>query len=316
MDKTKQNHHTKQANQDTENKSLLGDYQEQINAFAKYIEAERNFSEHTVRAYISDLVDLSLFLQEIHTPFTQLDKYIIRNYMSQISGKNLKKSTLLRKYASLKTFYKFLIINNLISKNPFSTVSRPKGDKRVPIFFTEDEMQRLFDIENTKLRDRAILETLYSCGLRIGELVSLNTNDIDFISNMIKVKGKGNKERIVPAGDKCIYAIKNYLDEKRQNGQNYGINAPLFLNSKSERLNQRSARQVLYNWFIKAGIEKNASPHSIRHSFATHILDRGCDLRSVQEMLGHKSITSTQIYTHVTIETLKKIYSNFHPRAK
>lgn len=189
-----------------------------------------------------------------------------------------------------------------------------KKDKKIPLFLTESEMQQLLNLENIKLRDRAMIEILYSCGLRIEELMNLNIKDIDFISNIIIVSGKGRKERIVPAGMKCIEAVKNYLEERCNKGQPYNIESPVFLSKTNKRLNQRTARRVIHKLYIKAGILKKASPHTLRHTFATHILDRGGDIRSVQEMLGHKNLSTTQIYTHVTIESLKRIYKNAHPR--
>ena len=186
----------------------------------------------------------------------------------------------------------------------------------MPAFLTIEEMTELFNIPNMRLRDRAMIELLYSSGLRIQELLSLNLKNIDYISNLVTVRGKGDKERIVPVGDKSLSAIREYINERRAQGLPYDINSPLFLNSQAKRLDQRSARRVINNWFIKAGITKKVSPHTLRHTFATHILDRGCDLRSVQEMLGHKNLSTTQIYTHVTIESLKKVYEKSHPRAK
>jgi integrase/recombinase XerC len=193
-------------------------------------------------------------------------------------------------------------------------MSGPKKDKKIPLFLTEAEIQRLFNLKNIKLRDRAMIELLYSCGLRIEELMSLDLKDIDLISNTVTVTGKGNKERIVPVGSKCLNVIKDYIDERQKIGLPYDIKSPLFLSDHIKRLNQRTARRILHKWFIKAGFTKKVSPHTLRRTFATHLLDRGCDLKSVQEMLGHKNLSTTQIYTHVTIESLKKVYEKAHPR--
>lgn len=208
------------------------------------------------------------------------------------------------------------MINNKVEKNPLETMSAPKKDKKVPLFLTENEMQSLLDIKDIKLRDKAMIELLYSCGLRIEELMSLNVNSIDFIANTIIVTGKGDKERVVPVGNKCLCSVLEYLNERRTNKLSYNMQSPLFVNTRLNRLDQRAARRILHKYFVKAGLNKKVSPHTLRHTFATHILDRGCDLRSVQEMLGHKNLSSTQIYTHVTIESLKKIYQKTHPRAK
>ncbi|MDR3196078.1 MAG: tyrosine-type recombinase/integrase [Endomicrobium sp.] len=191
---------------------------------------------------------------------------------------------------------------------------RIKKDKKIPLFLTEIETQQLISLKNIKPRDRGMIELLYSCGLRIEELMSLNIKNIDFMSNTVTVFGKGDKERIVPVGIKCIEAIMSYIQERRETGLPYDIKSPMFLSDNNKRLGQRTARRIIHRLFIQASIFKKASPHTLRHTFATHILDRGCDIRSVQEMLGHKNLSTTQIYAHVTIESLKKIYKKTHPR--
>ena len=190
----------------------------------------------------------------------------------------------------------------------------PKKEKKVPEFLTVEEMQSLFNLPGMKLRDRAMIEILYSCGLRIEELMSLDIKNIDFFGNAVKVRGKGGKERVVPAGDKCLAVMMDYLKERRAAGLPSDIHSPAFLGNRGKRLEQRTARRVLHKWFVSAGLKKKVSPHTLRHTFATHILDSGCDLRSVQEMLGHKNLSTTQVYTHVTIESLKKVYEKAHPR--
>ena len=315
MDKTRENGEINAENQIEENE-ISKESKEQIESFIRYLKAERNFSEHTLRAYTGDIIDFAFFLTNNNIRFPEADKHIIRKYLAKLNEKELSKATLNRKFAALRTFYKFLIINNTVKKSPLENISPPKKDKKVPAFLTIEEMTELFNIPNMRLRDRAMIELLYSSGLRIQELLSLNLKNIDYISILVTVRGKGDKERIVPVGDKSLSAIREYINERRAQGLPYDINSPLFLNSQAKRLDQRSARRVINNWFIKAGITKKVSPHTLRHTFATHILDRGCDLRSVQEMLGHKNLSTTQIYTHVTIESLKKVYEKSHPRAK
>ncbi|MDR2252062.1 MAG: tyrosine recombinase [Endomicrobium sp.] len=287
---------------------------EQIDSFVKYLKVERNFSKHTLRAYTRDMVNFAIFLKNKELLLSNASKYDVRVFFEEISNKKLSKATLSRKFTTLRTFYKFLIINKVIKQVPMQSMSRIKKDKKMPLFLTETEMQKLLSLENVKLRDRAIIEFLYSCGLRIEELMSLNIKNVDFISNTVTVVGKGSKERIVPIGNKCIEAILNYIKERREAGFPYDINSPMFLNDRATRMDQRTARRIVHRLFIKADILKEASPHTLRHTFATHILDRGCDIRSVQEMLGHKNLSTTQIYTHVTIESLKKIYKKTHPR--
>jgi tyrosine recombinase XerC len=288
--------------------------EEQINSFIKYLKGERNFSEHTLRAYKRDIFDFALFLKDKKLLLSDVGKYDTRDFLEKIRDKELSKATLARKFTTLRTFYKFLIINNVIQQSPVQSMSGIKKDKKMPLFLTENEMNCLLSLENIKLRDKAMIELLYSCGLRVEELMSLDIRNIDFMANTITAFGKGSKERIVPAGVKCIESLMNYIKERRQTGLPYDINSPMFLNEHAKRLDQRTARRILHKLFIQAGILKKASPHTLRHTFATHILDRGCDIRSVQEMLGHKNLSTTQIYTHVTIESLKKIYKKTHPR--
>jgi integrase/recombinase XerC len=286
----------------------------QIDAFKRHLTAARNFSLHTLRAYCKDMHDFLFFLQKKQLHTFEAGKYDIREFLEELNKKALSKATLARKFSSLRAFYKFLIINNFVKKNPLENMSGPKKDKKIPSFLTENEMQTLFNLTDIKLRDRVMIELLYSCGLRIEELMSLNLKDIDFISNIVTVTGKGNKERIAPVGNKALSVIRDYINERRSLGLPCGVNSPVFLSDHMKRLNQRTARRILHKQFIRAKFIKKASPHTLRHTFATHMLDRGCDLRSVQEMLGHKNLSSTQIYTHVTIESLKKIYQKAHPR--
>lgn len=285
-------------------------------SFEKYLEAEKNFSNHTLRAYLKDILDFAIFLQNKQKNFIGANKHDIREFLETLNTKSISKTTIARKFSTLRTFYKFLIINGIETKNPLEAMSAPKKDKKVPLFLTENEMQSLFNIKDINLQDKAMIELLYSCGLRIEELMNLNINNIDFIYNTIIIKGKGNKERIVPVGNKCLNAVMEYLNQRRASKLPYDMQSPLFLNKHLNRLDQRTARRILHKHLIKAGLTKKVSPHTLRHTFATHILDRGCDLRSVQEMLGHKNLSTTQIYTHVTIESLKKIYQKTHPRAK
>ncbi|MDR2192577.1 MAG: tyrosine-type recombinase/integrase [Endomicrobium sp.] len=321
--------------------------QEKIESFSKYLKAERNFSDNTVRAYKTDILDFALFLQsadfssskgscpfgdlalfagipspeslsslERFASFLDANKPIIRKYLAFLSEKKLSKAAVNRKFSSLRTFYKFLTLNEYVSASPMGSMSGPKKDKKMPAFLTEEEMRNLFEIPELSLRDKAMIELLYSCGLRIEELARLNIKNIDFLGNTVTVFGKGGKERIVPIGEPALEAMRDYIIQRRQNKLPAEINSPAFLNVRAKRLDQRTARRALHNWFIKAGFAKKVSPHTLRHTFATHILDRGCDLRSVQEMLGHKNLVTTQIYTHVTVESLKRVYEKAHPRAK
>ncbi|MDR3071742.1 MAG: tyrosine recombinase [Endomicrobium sp.] len=295
-------------------KNLIEETGMQINSFEKYLKAERNFSSHTIRAYLRDLFVFLDFLQNKQTSLVSTNKYIIREFFEKLGKEKLSKATIARKFASLRTFYKFLVINNVVERNPLESMFSPKKAKTIPSFLTENEMQTLFDLPGIKLRDKSMIELLYSCGLRIEELMSLDLKNIDFISNTVAVVGKGNKERIAPIGDQCLNVIREYLNERRVLGLPCDAKSPVILSDRAKRMEQRTARRILHRWFVKVGFTKRVSPHTIRHTFATHILDRGCDLRSVQEMLGHKNLSTTQMYTHVTIESLKKVYQKNHPR--
>jgi integrase/recombinase XerC len=295
-------------------KNIKKENAKQIDSFVKYLEGERNFSAHTLRAYAKDMYDFTLFLKDKELFLSEVSKYDVRAFFEKLRDKELSKASLARKFTAMHTFYKFLIIDDIIKQNPIQNMPRIKKDKKIPLFLTEIETQQLISLKNIKPRDRGMIELLYSCGLRIEELMSLNIKNIDFMSNTVTVFGKGDKERIVPVGIKCIEAIMSYIQERRETGLPYDIKSPMFLSDNNKRLGQRTARRIIHRLFIQASIFKKASPHTLRHTFATHILDRGCDIRSVQEMLGHKNLSTTQIYAHVTIESLKKIYKKTHPR--
>jgi integrase/recombinase XerC len=218
-----------------------------------------------------------------------------------------------RKLSSLRTFFKYLQREGVLKKNPASLLMTPKLDKTLPHFLTEDEAARLVEAPAesriSDYRDRAIFETLYSAGIRVSELVGLDLQDVDLIGNIIKVRGKGRKERMVPVGDKAVEAIRAYLDIRKKSSE------AVFLNPSGKRLTARSVRNIINKHIAKTAIQQKVHPHMLRHSFATHLLNRGADLRSVQELLGHVNLSTTQIYTHLTTEKLKKIYDNAHPRA-
>jgi integrase/recombinase XerC len=241
--------------------------------------------------------------------FKDLDKHVFRAYIAAISAK-LNKNSVLRKLAAIKTFYKFLKIQKVISKNPIENVAGPKPERKIPQFLTQDQMMSLLNVPDITPCERAIAETLYSCGLRVTELMNLNICDIDFISNVIKVMGKGKRERMVPIGNNALEAIRLYIGDRK----NADASAPVFLDKNGNRMNRGMALKIIYNLAIKAHLDKHISPHVLRHTMATHLLDNGCDLRTTQEILGHKSLSTTQVYTHVTIETLKKVYKRAHPR--
>lgn len=280
-----------------------------IEKFIRYLEIERNASKHTLINYSVDLKSLSEFLKE--EPIEKIDYISLRRYLAHIKEQNLSKVSIARKIASIRSFFKFLFREGIIKNNPASSLSTPKRDKHLPKFLDEKEIVILLespDLESEAgLRDRAILETLYSTGIRVSELVGLNVEHIDQIGGVIKVYGKGKKERIVPIGGRALQAIRDYLKKRDAKA--------LFFNKNGGRLTDRSIRRIINKYITKASIQQKISPHTLRHSFATHMLDHGADLRSVQELLGHANLSTTQIYTHITTERLKSAYQKSHPRA-
>ncbi|MCK9582880.1 MAG: tyrosine recombinase XerC [Endomicrobiales bacterium] len=288
--------------------------------FLRNLKAERNFSRHTTRAYESDLLDFYSFITQNYPgkKIIECGRTILRDYFSYLQKAPLKRSSVIRKIAAVRSFYKYLNREELTTQNPFIYLSTPKKEKRVPVFLSEQEVEKLFALPKLGLRDRAMLELLYSSGLRIEELVSLNLADLDFMAGSVRVWGKGDRERIVPVGNSSLIALKTYLQSREKEDTTFDHTrspaSAIFVNKSGKRISSRGARKTLHKWFELAGFAKKVSPHTLRHTFATHLLDRGCDLRSVQEMLGHKSLATTQIYTHVTIESLKKVYQKAHPR--
>lgn len=293
--------------------------------FLHYLRAERNFSLNTVKAYTIDLAGFYDFLKHNYPKIKieACERLILRDYYAFLQKSALKRSSVIRRIAALRSFFKYLTREEIIRKNPFLYLSTPKKEKRIPVFLTEEEIRGLFSLPGISPRDKAMLELLYSGGLRIEELVGLNVGDVDFFGEMIRVWGKGNRERLVPVGQKSLASVHDYISDKDRRAKaapgparnDGGNSVALFLNTRGVRITTRGARKTLHKWFSKAGFAKKVSPHTLRHSFATHLLDRGCDLRSVQEMLGHRSLASTQVYTHVTAESLKKVYDKAHPRA-
>jgi len=295
-----------------------------IEKFEHYLSVEKNLSPHTQRNYVSDLHQFKDFLESEHPgiSITAIDNMTIRSYLGSLYKKN-RKSSIARKLASLRTFFKFLLKVGILKENPASTVSTPRLEKHVPSFLTIDEMFALLNMpDETKLagiRDKAILETLYSSGLRVSELVEMNEDDLDLNLGIIKVMGKGRKERIVPIGSKAIEALNNYLSSRKKMGKyplSSSLNPPLLLNQRGGRLTTRSVARIINRYVEQCGLLKNISPHSLRHTFATHMLDAGADLRAIQELLGHVSLSTTQKYTHVSISKLMEVYDKAHPKSR
>lgn len=287
-----------------------------IDKFINYLKIEKNASAHTILNYSIDLKNFAIFLGEA-AGVESVNYLFLRKYLAHMKEKNYSKRTIARKLASLRSFFKFLYREGYIKANPASGISTPKLDKKLPIFLDTDEVAKLIESPNegdlTGLRDRAIMETLYSTGMRVSELVGMSLNDIDFISGVIKVFGKGKKERLAPIGDKALRAIRNYIDKRGPAKLN--DKKAVFLNKNRTKLTDRSVRRIIEKYIKRVSTREGVSPHTLRHSFATHLLNRGADLRSVQELLGHMNLSTTQIYTHVTTQRLKEVYDKAHPRA-
>jgi len=285
-----------------------------IEKFIRYLEIEKNYSPHTILNYKLDLLNFKAFLGE--QGLEKVDYLFLRKYLALLKEKDLGARTVGRRLSALRSFFKFLVRDGYLKANPILMLSSPKLDQHLPQFLTEEEAARLIESAFAKtekdelgLRDRAILEAFYSTGMRISELVSLNIDDVDFIGGVAKVLGKGKKERIVPVGDIAVAAIRKYLDNRKKKTD------VLFLNKNGARITTRGVRFVMRKYINSLGMRDGVSPHTLRHSFATHLLNRGADLRTVQELLGHANLSTTQIYTHLTTEKLKNVYDKSHPRA-
>jgi integrase/recombinase XerC len=285
-----------------------------IEKFIRYLEIERNYSSYTILNYRLDLENFKKFLGSVE--LEKIDYLTLRKYLATLKERNLGTKTIARRLSTLRSFFKFLTRDGYLKTNPILSLSSPRLEKHLPQFMTEGEVTKLIEATFAKsekdergLRDRAILETFYSTGIRISELVGLDIEDIDFIGGVVKVMGKGKKERLAPIGDTAITAIRKYLEKRKKQSES------LFLNKSGRRITGRGVRNIVAKYIHLAGIKKGVSPHTFRHSFATHLLDRGADLRTVQELLGHANLSSTQIYTHLTTEKLKSVYDKAHPRA-
>jgi integrase/recombinase XerC len=297
---------------------------QQIEAFIESLAAEKGYSVHTCRAYRRDLREFASMiadqfnLAENELTPNQIDPLSIRSYLGQLHRKN-KKSTIARKLSALRSFCNHLVKHSVIGDNPTDGVLTPKQGRSLPTYLPVDEMFRLLDgIQTDRLldrRNRAIFETLYSCGLRVSELTGINLGDVDFESGTVRVLGKGAKQRIVPVGQKALEAVRIYREQLECLGKHEsGRDAPLFLNKNGGRLTARSIGRILDQLVARCGLLTPVTPHTLRHSFATHLLDAGADLRVVQELLGHKSLSTTQKYTHVSIDRLMAAYDKAHPR--
>jgi integrase/recombinase XerC len=309
-----------------------------VQQFLQFLKLEKHFSDYTVKSYGADLIQFGLFLtgsigqlpgaslgrlatgEETDERQIKCEPIAIREFLAYLYGQNYTKSTTARKLATLRSFYKFLIRRSVVIANPLSTIRTPKQEKRLPKCLDLEQVQKLLDAPGDAdilaARDKAMLEVLYSSGIRVSELVELSMADIDLQEGVLRVKGKGRKDRLTPVGSQAISAMKRYLEMRAVDGKSQSSASDrVFLNKHGQSLSTRSVRRKLDKYLVTAGLDPGISPHTLRHSFATHLLNNGADLRSVQELLGHQSLSTTQIYTHLSTMRLRTAYEHAHPRA-
>lgn len=323
-----------------------------VNEFLNYLKFERHFSPHTAKCYAADLAQFCAFLlgdkvgmagksnssatagrrpsggantavlveTSVQQKLRDVQPEQVKEFLAFLGTQNYSKSTIARKLATLRSFYKFCLRRGFVKAHPLASIRTPKQEKRLPKFLEIDQINKLLSTPdcNTLLgsRDRAMLEVLFSTGVRVSELVDLNFTDVAFDSGTIRVRGKGKKQRTAPIGQTAIASIKRYLELRRADARSSSFDQnALFVNKHGQRLSTRSVRRKLDKYLSEAGLDPSISPHTLRHSFATHMLNNGADLRSVQELLGHQSLSTTQVYTHLTTPRLKSAYDDAHPRA-
>lgn len=302
----------------------MKDFEKEKEGFIQYIQREKNFSENTVISYRNDLSDFSDFWKERNrqgNALQQVDRTLLRDFLVFLKRKKLKETSIARKVFVLRSFYKYLLRKRRIFSNPASFLSSPKRKKSLPTFLTISQMESLLRLPKKEslwgLRDKAILELFYSTGMRLVELADLNLSSVDFTGELVRVLGKGRKERIIPVGKEALEMLRNYLNSRKLAFKgNSEINGEaIFVNRSGKRLATRSIGRIVKKYAVQISEDRKTSPHTLRHTFATHLLDQGADLLAVKELLGHESLSTTQIYTHVTTDRLKKIYKKAHPRA-
>ena len=287
-----------------------------LESFIKHLSDERNYSEHTVKAYRGDLENFRDFLLKEEKKVKDTNAATINMYVSTLYGKN-SPASVERKVSAIRSFFSYLVRKGLVAQNPAKLVRTPRKKKQLPVFLSVDEVFNLVDVKDQeknplRARDRAVLELLYSSGLRVSELAGATLADLSMGEAVIRVRGKGNKERIVPVGSKALSALGEYLDVREKLKP---ASDRIFLNSRGGGITTRSLARIIKKYGLVSGISKNVSPHVLRHSFATHLLAGGADLRAIQEMLGHASLSTTQRYTHLSVERIMEVYDKTHPNA-
>jgi len=292
----------------------------EIAEFLAFLKHEKNASPHTVAAYGRDLREVAAFLKDREVRWDRASNVVLRGFLAELHEKKRRKSTIGRKLAALRSFYDFCVRTKRIADNPAQMLATPRQDKRVPSFLTEDEAAELLELPRGEkpldLRDKAILELLYATGIRVSELIGIEAGDIHFGERLVRVRGKGKKERIVPFGGKAREALEAYGRARAAlAGKGTGGEAGFFVNYRGERLTTRSVQRMVHKLIRRTAVRRKISPHSLRHSFASHLLGRGADLRVIQELLGHASLATTEKYTHVDLQQLLGVYKKSHPRS-
>lgn len=292
--------------------------------FINWAKIERNYSDHSITAYAKDLSELAIYIddEKYSDEITSIDFFLLRGFVASLYDKKLSKSSIERKISTIKSFFKFLYKKGLIDENPARLLKFPKKEKHLPSVFNIDDLFNLLELPDksnaTGLRDAIVLELMYATGVRVSELVGINLSDIDTQNGRIRVRGKGKKERILPIVPEVVDLINQYYKVMPQiviNGKSIETDA-LIINKLGTRMTDRSIRRIVESYLKKAGLPLDYSPHSFRHSFATHLLENGADLRSIQELLGHESLATTQKYTNMDIASMLKVYDNAHPKSK
>ncbi|NQT81245.1 MAG: tyrosine recombinase XerC [Candidatus Aminicenantes bacterium] len=291
----------------------------EISEFLTSLKYEKNASPHTIASYERDLRQLANYLEERKVKLREIDNVCLRGFMAELQEKKNKKSTIARKLAAIRSFLQFCMKKKWVEDNPAKLVATPKQEKHVPTFLSEDEMAKILDLPESRqpldLRDRGVLELLYATGIRVSELVGINLSDMDFAERLIRIRGKGKKERLIPFGRKAEESLSYYIRVRHQINKGEINEEALFLNYRGERLTSRSIERIVDKYIRFTALRRKISPHSLRHSFASHLLSRGADLRVIQELLGHESLATTQKYTHLDLKQLLEVYKKSHPRS-
>ncbi len=291
----------------------------EITEFLSFLRHEKNASPHTLAAYERDLRQVAAYLKEREVRWDKAGNVLLRGFLAELHEKKRKKSTIGRKLAALRSFYAFCVRKKWTTENPAKVLATPKQEQNIPSFLSEDETTTLLDLPRSgkplDLRDKAILELFYATGIRVSELVGIETGDLHFGERLVRVRGKGKKERIVPFGRKAREALEGYSRARRGLVDAEGAEPAFFLNYRGGRLTARSVQKMVRKCIHRTAVARKISPHSLRHSFASHLLGRGADLRVIQELLGHSSLATTQKYTHVDLKQLLAVYKKSHPRS-